>query len=54
MVTSDDDMTTDIIVEGDQEEIARMVKVRRAPRAGRGACGHPRAGAPAAVCGGAP
>ena len=26
MVTSDDDMTTDIIVEGDQEEIARMSK----------------------------
>lgn len=28
MVTSDDDMTTDIVVEGDQEEITRMSKVR--------------------------
>jgi hypothetical protein len=28
MVTSDDDMITDIIVEGDQEEISRMSKVR--------------------------
>ncbi|GBF91295.1 hypothetical protein Rsub_03615 [Raphidocelis subcapitata] len=26
MVTADDDMTTDIVVEGDQEEIARMAK----------------------------
>jgi hypothetical protein len=35
MVTSDDDKTTDIIVEGDQEEIARMAKVGWRPRARR-------------------
>lgn len=29
MVTADDDQTTDIIIEGDQEEIARFQKVRK-------------------------
>lgn len=37
MVISDDDMTTDIIVEADQEEIARMAKVGAPMTRGPGA-----------------